>query len=169
MNFINNYIYAFLTGDTLQAFPVRQFSATDARLEGFEALVMVQPMQKIAVRASVDFVNAEDTKNNVPLPFTPPMRGLLRISYQDEMYSGMVEWRLAARQTRLGDGDTPTAGYGVVNLGAGIRFASEGIEHTMSIHCDNLFNLVYRDNLSVIKDFLPQPARGVRLNYDLVF
>ena len=169
VNFINNYIYAFLTGDTLQAFPVRQFSATDARLEGFEALVMVQPMQKIAVRASVDFVNAEDTKNNVPLPFTPPMRGLLRMSYQDEMYSGMVEWRLAARQTRLGDGDTPTAGYGVVNLGAGIRFAREGIEHTMSIHCDNLFNLVYRDNLSVIKDFLPQPARGVRLNYDLVF
>jgi len=40
------------------------------------------------------------------------------MSYQDEMYSGMVE-APAARQTRLGDGDTPTAGYGVVNLGAG--------------------------------------------------
>ena len=167
-NFIHNYIYAFLTGDTLQAFPVRQFSATDARLEGFEALLMIQPVQRFALRASIDFVNAEDTKNNVPLPFTPPMRGLLRMSYQDEMYSGMVEWRLAARQTRLGDGDTPTAGYGVVNLGAGIRFTSGGIEHTVSIHCDNLFNQVYRDNLSVIKDFVPQPARGVRLNYDLV-
>ena len=169
VNFINNYIYAFLTGDTLQAFPVRQFSATDARLEGFEALVLVQLAQKFAVRASVDFVNAEDTKNNVPLPFTPPMRGLLRTSYEGEMYSGMMEWRLAARQTRLGDGDTPTAGYGVVNLGAGIRFAGAGIEHTISIHCDNLFNQVYRDNLSVIKDFVPQPARGVRLNYDIVF
>ncbi len=129
---------------------------------------MIQPVQRFALRASIDFVNAEDTKNNVPLPFTPPMRGLLRMSYQDEMYSGMVEWRLAARQTRLGDGDTPTAGYGVVNLGAGIRFTSGGIEHTVSIHCDNLFNQVYRDNLSVIKDFVPQPARGVRLNYDLV-
>ena len=141
---------------------MRQFSATDARLEGFEALVVIQPVQKIALRASIDFVNAEDTKNNVPLPFTPPMRGLLRLSYQSEMYSGMVEWRLAARQTRLGDGDTPTAGYGIVNLGAGIRFASGGIENTISIHCDNLFNQVYRDNLSVIKDFVPQPARGVR-------
>ena len=169
VNFINNYIYAFLTGDTLQAFPVRQFSATDSRLEGFEALVLIQPVQKIALRASIDFVNAEDIKNNVPLPFTPPMRGLLRMTFQGEMYSGMVEWRLAARQTRLGDGDTPTAGYGVVNLGAGIRFAGAGIEHTISLHCDNLFNQVYRDNLSVIKDFLPQPARGVRLNCDLLF
>ena len=169
VNFINNYIYAFLTGDTLQAFPVRQFSATDARLEGFEALVLVQPVQRIAVRASIDFVNAQDTKNNAPLPFTPPMRGLLRTSYQDEMYSGMMEWRLAARQSRLGDGDTPTAGYGVVNLGIGIRFAHGGIEHNFSLHCDNLFNKVYRDNLSVIKDFVPQPARGVRLNCDFIF
>ena len=169
VNFINNYIYAFLRGDTLQDFPVRQFSATDARLEGFEALVMVQPVQRIALRASIDFVNAEDTKNNVPLPFTPPMRGLLRMSYQDEIYSGMVEWRLAARQARLGDGDTPTAGYGVVNLGIGIRFAHGEIEHNISLHCDNLFNQVYRDNLSVIKDFVPQPARGIRLNCDFIF
>ena len=169
VNFINNYIYAFLTGDTLQAFPVRQFSATNARLEGFEALVIVQPFQKISLRASIDYVNAEDTKNSAPLPFTPPMRGLLRMSYQDAVFSGMVEWRLTARQTRLGDGDTPTAGYGVVNLGAGIRFANGAVEHSLSIHCDNLFNQVYRDNLSVIKDFVPQPARGVRLNLDAVF
>ena len=169
VNFINEYIYAFLRGDTLLNFPVRQFAPTDARLAGFEALVMVQPVQKIALRASIDLVNAEDTRKNVPLPFTPPMRGLLRMSYQDEIYSGIVEWRLAARQTRLGDGDTPTAGYGVVNLGAGLRFAHGGIEHNISIHCDNFFNQVYRDNLSVIKDFVPQPARGIRLNIDLVF
>ena len=169
VNFINNYIYAFLNGDTLQAFPVRQFAATDARLEGFEAMLVYQPVQKIAVRASVDLVNAEDTRNNVPLPFTPPMRGLLRLTYQDVAWSGIVEWRLAARQTRLGDGDTPTAGYGVVNLGAGIRFANGSIEYTLSLRCDNLLNQVYRDNLSVIKDFVPQPARGVRLNCDVLF
>ena len=81
----------------------------------------------------------------------------------------MIELRLAAGQTRLGDGDTPTAGYGIVNLGAGIRFAGEGFVHNISIHCDNLFNRAYRDNLSVAKDFLPQPARGARLTYDVLF
>ena len=34
---------------------------------------------------------------------------------------------------------------------------------------DNVFNTVYRDNLSVIKDFLPQPGRGIRLNYQLLY
>jgi hypothetical protein len=97
------------------------------------------------------------------------MRGLFRVTYREKVYSGMIELRLAASQTLLGDGNTPTAGYGVVNVGAGIRIAQSGLVHNISLHCDNLFNRVYRDNLSVAKDFLPQPARGERLTYDLLF
>jgi iron complex outermembrane receptor protein len=175
VNFISNYIYAYLRGDTIDALPVRQFSASDARLMGFEASMMVQPIRNLAMQANADYVNAEDTKNDVPLPFIPPLRGLLRLIYQvvpsdgDIIYSGTFEWRLAASQTRLGVGDTYTAGHGVVNISAGIRFNEGGFVHNFGIHCDNLFNQVYRDNLSVIKDFMPQPGRGVRMNYDLMF
>ncbi len=169
VNIIRNYIYGFLRGDTLEGFPVRQFTATDARLAGFEASVEVQPMVNLALRASTDYVQAEDTRNNVPLPFTPPWRGLLRGTYQESRYVGMIEWRGAARVTRLGIGDTPTGGYGVVNLGVGVRLTERGVLHDISLHCDNVFNRVYRDNLSVIKDFIPQPARGFRLNYELIF
>jgi iron complex outermembrane receptor protein len=169
INIINNYIYGFLRGDTIQDFPVRQFASTNARLMGFEAAVNLQPWDDFLFRASSDYVNAEDTKNNVPLPFTPPLRGLLRGTYQDKTWMGMVEWRMAASQTRLGEGDTPTSGYNVFNLGIGVRFTQQGTVHNISLHCDNLFNAVYRDNLSVVKDFLPQPARGFRLNYEFIY
>ncbi len=169
LNYINNFIYGFLRGDTIQGFPVRQFTATNARLMGFEAAINVQPWDHFAIRASSDYVNAEDTQNNVPLPFTPPLRGLLRGTYQDNTWMGMVEWRMAASQTRLGIGDTPTSGYTVMNLGFGVRFTQQGVVHNISIHCDNVFNTVYRDNLSVVKDFIPQPARGFRLNYELIY
>jgi iron complex outermembrane receptor protein len=169
VNFINNYIYGFLRGDTIQGFPVRQFAATNSRLMGFEASVTVQPWDYVAIKASSDYVNAEDTQHDVPLPFTPPLRGLLRATYQDEKWMGMLEWRMAAAQTRLGDGDTPTGGYAVMNLGAGIRFVENSVVHSISLHCDNVFNTVYRDNLSVIKDFIPQPARGFRLNYEMIY
>jgi iron complex outermembrane receptor protein len=148
---------------------VRQFGATNARLLGFDASVTVEPAQYVALKAGADYVNAEDTRQNVPLPFTPPLRGLLRATYQDRTYMGMIETRVAARQTRLGEGDTPTAGYAVVNLGVGVRFARQRIVQNISIHCDNVFNRVYRDNLSVIKDFIPQPARGFRLNYQAMY
>jgi iron complex outermembrane recepter protein len=168
-NKIRNYIYGFLRGDTIQGFPVRQFGATSARLFGLDASITVQPAQYFALKAGADYVNAEDTKQNVPLPFTPPLRGLLRATYQDRTYMGVIETRLAARQTRLGEGDTPTAGYAVVNFGVGVRLTRQRLVHNIGLHCDNVFNRVYRDNLSVIKDFIPQPARGFRLNYQVTY
>ncbi len=168
-NFISHYIYGFLTGDTLLDFPVRQFAATDARLLGFEAGVTVKAAKNIALRASSDCVKAQDTRADVPLPFTPPLRGLLRGTYQEPDFSAMIEWRLAAKQTRLGDGDTETPGYGLVNLGVGFRRTAGGRVHTIALHADNVFNRDYRDHLSVIKDFVPQPGRGFRLNYELAF
>jgi iron complex outermembrane recepter protein len=169
LNYITRYIYGFLRGDTIQNFPVRQFAATDARLMGFEAAVTVQPVRNVALRASSDYVNAENTQLNVPLPFIPPLRGLLRATYQNQRYTGMIEWRGAASQTRLGGGDTPTAGYALVNLGVGLRVTQKGLVHNIGIYADNVFNRVYRDNLSVIKDFVPQPGRGIRLNYELLY
>lgn len=169
VNNISHYIYGFLRGDTIQGFPVRQFGATNARLFGFEASVTVQPVQNFALKAGADYVNAEDITRRVPLPFTPPLRGLLRLTYQDPIYMGMVETRAAARQTRLGEGDTPTAGYAMLNLGIGVRLTLQRLVNNISLHCDNVFNRVYRDNLSVIKDFIPQPARGFRLNYQATY
>jgi hypothetical protein len=50
-----------------------------------------------------------------------------------------------------------------------MRLARQRVLNNISIHCDNVFNRVYRDNLSVIKDFIPQPARGFRLNYEVTY
>jgi iron complex outermembrane receptor protein len=169
VNSIHNFIFGFLRGDVIQGFPVRQFAATNARLFGVDASVTIEPIQYFALRAGVDYVNAEDTKQHVPLPFTPPLRGLLRATYQSPIYMGMIETRAAAKQTRLGEGDTPTAGYAIVNLGVGVRLTQRRLVNNLSLHCDNVFNRVYRDNLSVIKDFIPQPARGFRLNYQATY
>ena len=82
---------------------------------------------------------------------------------------GMIEWRGAAAQTRLGAGDTPTSGYGIYNLGVGLRIPQGGIIHNISIHLDNVLNREYYDAVSVIKTWVSQPGRGVRLNYELLY
>ncbi len=169
LNYIKDYIYGFLRGDTIQDFPVRQFTATKARLYGFEASTTIIAAPWLTFRASGDYVNAQDTRNAVPLPFTPPLRGLVRVTFQQQHYFAMAEGRFAASQTRLGEGDTPTDGYAVMNVGVGLRLVHGARESLINLVCSNLFNRVYRDNLSVIKDFLPQPARGVRLSYQLSY
>jgi len=167
--FIQDYIYGFLTGDTLESLPVRQFSATDARLIGYEASVTVEVAPHVALGAASDYVNAQDTKTDAPLPFTPPLRGLLRASYSSERWSGDIDWRLVAKQDRLGQGDTPTEGYGLLNAGVGLRRAGGHVVHDLRLSCDNIFDRDIRDHLSVIKDFLPMPGRSIRLDYVLSY
>ena len=164
-NFISDYIYDFLTGDTIQAFPVREFAATDARLVGFEAKVDIEAAPHVVLLASSDYVNAQNTRTDTPLPFTPPWRGVVRATYRDESRTGMVEVRLAADQNRLGPGETATKGYAVLNLGAGLRITKGGFVHEIGLHVDNVFDTEYRDHLSVVKDFLPQPGRALKLDY----
>jgi len=178
VNFINNFIYGKYTGADSLGFPIRIFSQTNARLMGFEASMNVQIANYLALRTSVDYVNGEQTSDSVqPLPNIPPLHGLLRLNYQDNTYSGIIEWRLAAAQNQLGYGDIPTAGYGVVNIGGGVRLTQGDMIHSIGIYCDNLLDMKYYDNLSVIRYytpttdgfFVPQPGRGFRLTYDLLF
>ena len=56
-----------------------------------------------------------------------------------------------------------------MNLGLGVRLLQSRVVHNLSFHVDNAFNTVYRDNLSVVKDFIPQPGRGFRLNYQIIY
>lgn len=169
LNSINHYIYPFLRGDTIQNFPVRQFGATDARLAGFEASITVAPVSHLVLDARGSYVNAQDTRQHMPLPFIPPLHGSVRGTWQDGKYMGALEVRMAAPQHRLADGETPTNGYTIVNVGAGMRVLSRGLESVITVHCDNAFDTVYRDHTSVIKDFLPQPGRGFRINYQLFY
>jgi outer membrane receptor protein involved in Fe transport len=55
------------------------------------------------------------------------------------------------------------------NLGAGLRFPQGGVVHNISVHLDNVFNRRYYDAVSVIKTWVPQPGRGVRLNYEIQY
>ncbi len=173
-NLISNYIYSYFPGPTDTTsqpnYPIRNFAQTDAHLFGVEFSTTVQLTTHFSTTVNVGYVNATAVRDSsTPLPFTPPMKGLIRFNYQDNTYRAMLEWRLTNAQDRVGLGETTTAGYGVVNLGVGMRIPMGRAVHQVSLHCDNLLNQKYFDHLSVIKGFLPQPARGFRLAYDFLF
>jgi iron complex outermembrane receptor protein len=174
INFITNYIYSYFPGPTdttaTPRYPIRNFAQTDARLMGVEVSTTVQLLTHFSVSANMSYVRADAVRDTTkPLPFIPAMKGLVRFNYQDNTYGALLEWRLTNSQNRIGIGETSTAGYGVVNLGASMRIPMGSAVHQVSLHCDNLLNQKYFDHISVIKGFLPQPARGFRLAYDLLF
>jgi iron complex outermembrane receptor protein len=77
--------------------------------------------------------------------------------------------RAAARQERLGDYESPTAGYAVGDLTAGVRLLLGARLHTLTLRVDNLLDQEFRDHLSRVKEILPEAGRNVSLLYRVTF
>ena len=140
---------------------MRQFAPTNARLLGFEASVTVQPVADIrAASAGGLRERAGHAAERAAAVHAAAARTAARDVSRSSASWDLIEERVAARQTRLGDGDTPTPGYAIVNVGVGDAHRPGARSCTcIRLSCDNLFDRVYRDNLSVVKDFIPQPGR----------
>jgi iron complex outermembrane receptor protein len=104
---------------------------------------------------------------NVPL--MPPLNGSLGVRWDRVRWFAGVGTRLAARQDDLGDFETETAGYALLNLSAGWRFVIGSRLHSLTLRVDNALDQEYRDHLSRMKEIMPESGRNVSLLYRLRF
>ena len=166
--------------------PRFQYTNEDARFTGIEGEVDAFLTSVFRFEASASLVNARFTSERADIPvfdgsdttfvpasshppLIPPAHGRvgLRIEQPGRFFGGGV--RLVARQDRLGDFETETAGYALADAAAGLRLVRGGVLHTITLRVDNLFDTEYRDHMSRTKDILPGPGRNISLLYRLAF
>ena len=75
----------------------------------------------------------------------------------------------AATQDRVFGAEQPTDGYTLVKLFASYSFVSGGATSTITARVDNVTNELYQNHLSLIKDFVPEMGRNVKLLYNVRF
>jgi iron complex outermembrane recepter protein len=166
---INNFIFLAPTGEVEDGLPVANFTQGNSRFVGAEARMDVGLTSNIWLLSSLDYVNAELTDTNLPLPRIPPLRG--RIGFE-AFYKGLrfnPEVIMARDQDRLFTNETRTAGYTTVNLTGSYTFARQHSAQTISVNAFNLNNRLYFNHLSFIKGFVPEIGRGVRVVYTVRF
>jgi len=148
---------------------VGQYDQDNARFVGTEARFETELHPIVWLNLGLDYVNAELTSDNTPLPRIPPLRGRAGLEIR---YKGLLlnpEIIMTNHQDRLFPNESRTAGYAVANL-SGSYLVSHG--HTAHILSFNFFNLgdrLYRNHLSFIKEFAPEMGRGLRITYTLRF
>ena len=76
---------------------------------------------------------------------------------------------MAARQDRIGEFETATDGYTVLNLSAGARVTLGGRLNVLTLSLDNATNTEYRNHLSRVKEIMPEAGRGLSFTYRVVF
>lgn len=184
-NDFSNYLYAQDTGQPNNRRPDLnnyQFVGTEAILYGTEFSGEFQFMSNFVVDGSVSYTIAErqvseseqqttgfesDTR---PLPQIPPLKSKLSLRYiSNKGLEIGTRLRLAAKQDRVGEFETPTDGYTLVDAFAQYRVDGSKFLHTFALNFNNVLNQEYYNHLSRIKDLRPEAGFNANLLYRIYF
>jgi iron complex outermembrane receptor protein len=149
--------------------PFIEFVAADSMLQGVEAHADFEAFPGIFVELGYDIVRGELREGNQPLPRIPPTRFRGGLRYQKNALQAGGELIAAAKQDRVFGEETPTDGYNLLKLFAAYSFGNDRIMHTLTARLDNATNELYRNHLSLIKDFVPEMGRNFKLIYSVRF
>jgi iron complex outermembrane recepter protein len=155
--------------DDHDEFPFIEFVGADSLLHGIEAHADFQIAPRLFGEVGFDLVRGRLRGSGEALPRIPPTRLRTSLRYQADAFQAGGEWIAAARQDRVFDEEHETDGYHVFRLFGSYSFVGGGAVHTLTGRLDNVTNTLYRNHLSLIKDFVPEMGRNVRLIYSVRF
>lgn len=168
---LRNFVYTAFTGatDPGSKLAIVNYAQVNSRFVGTEASIEAKVASSLWLNGKVDYVRAELTELNKPLPRIPPLRGTVGLDWRYKAFSVRPEMILVNRQARVFDHEVATAGYGLFNLNASYTFVTKRVAHVLSVSGQNLTDKLYRNHLSFIKAIAPEIGRTVLLNYALRF
>ena len=169
-NAINGYVFPLETGKLSRVrLPIFQFHGEDAVLSGFEGALEWVVAGDLKVEAVGSYVRGTIRSTSEPLPLIPPLQGRFAVGFAPRNWFAEAETRVAARQDRTGPFESPTDGYAVFDLSAGIRITVGGRLNVITVRGENLGNTEYRNHLSRVKEIMPEAGRSVSVTYRVVF
>ena len=169
-NNITNYVYGEDTDRLSRVLlPIYQFQGNDAVFNGFEAGVDADLGRGLVLNAVASSVNGIIRDTDQPLPLVPPLKGHVALKYERPSWFIRAEAEMAARQDRIGEFETATDGFAVLNFGTGARVTLGGRLNVLTASLNNATNAQYRNHLSRVKEIMPEAGRGVSLTYRVVF
>ena len=166
---MHDFVYLAPTGEINSGLVEAVYAQRDARYQGVEGRLNFELRPEFWLNLGFDAVDAELTSDNTPLPRIPPFRCRLGADYRYKGIALMPELVLASRQDRIFSTETPTAGYGVLNLRASYTVTRQHSIHMFGVNFYNAGNNLYRNHLSFIKAFAPEMGRGVQFTYTIRF
>jgi iron complex outermembrane receptor protein len=168
---IRDFVFLAPTGDVdaEDDLPVARYSQGNSRFTGTEAQLAVALHNNLWLNTGFDYVNAELTDANTPLPRIPPLRGRVGLDFNYKGLTVSPEAVMAKDQNRIFPLETRTGGYTVYNLKGTYSLTGQHLVHVFSLSGFNLGNRFYLNHLSFIKDIAPEIGRGVRFTYTMRF
>ncbi len=165
---MHDFVFLNPTGDFDDGLPVANYQQADSRFIGAEAKTEINLARPLWLLLGFDAVDANITSTaRMNLPRIPPVRGRVGLNWNWRSLNVRPEVVMANRQWQIAPNETETAGYAVMHLTAMYSIARQHFMHTFQVNTFNLGDRLYRNHLSLIKQFAPEIGRGVRVSYTL--
>jgi iron complex outermembrane receptor protein len=125
------------------------------------------------IRSDVSTVFAED-KSGEPLPLIPATRfnNTLKVQFKQKEHftvkSIFVQDIYKLEQNRVGQFETASDSYNLVNIGANMEVKTKSLSFDIDAGVKNLLNTEYIDHLSRLKDF-DLSAQGINFYLGVKF
>ncbi|HEX2852027.1 MAG TPA: TonB-dependent receptor [Opitutaceae bacterium] len=141
-----------------------RFVAKDAEFSGAEIELSFHLIDResgnVHVDLTGDYVRAQQTTDDAPLPRIPPLRYGVAVHGDRGPWHAAIEVRHTAPQNRVAAGETATPGFTLINADAGYTITRERVEFELFLRGTNLADAEARVHASFLKDFAPLAGRG---------
>jgi iron complex outermembrane receptor protein len=177
LNVIDNYIYLTPTDSVIDGKPVYEYKQSNAYLYGGEAGFHYHPHQIhwLHISSNVSVVLAED-KNGNALPLIPQTKinSTIGAEFKEKgkfhFKNIYVQHIYKFDQNRIGQFETPTKGYHLINLGVDAELKLSKQKLIFSTGVKNALNSSYIDHLSRFKPMsIPNPGINFYVGVKVVF
>lgn len=152
---IYNYIYSYklegMSQMTIGAYGLKTYKNINySTSKGAEFNIKAQIINNLTYINSVKYVHAE-TYNNLPLPLIPPLKIQQAVRYNINLFQFQLEYDYAMMQKRINVdyGDKVTPEFHLVNFRASKNFRIKATVLQVSLACENIFDLKYREHLDI--------------------
>ena len=146
-----------------------QMKGLRAQIYGFESDLRYQLNNLIYFGGSISVTRGDNLSQNRALEYMPPDKVQFSTEFDLNPLSVSLNLKKVFPQTRLGEFETKTDGFFIMNLNGSYTIQSSKISHKFIFQLDNIFNEVYYNHLSRIKTIMPEKGRSVNIQYRLVF
>jgi iron complex outermembrane recepter protein len=149
-----------------------QYIERAATFTGFEAELDWKLSEPLTLSLMSDYVRAENTTDNEPIPRMPPLRFGARLEWQQEHWTAGLEIRHATEQDRVKPApraELRSDAYTMLNADLARTFSINSQELMVFLRATNLLDEEARVSTSFRKDVAPLPGRGLTLGMRYTF
>jgi iron complex outermembrane receptor protein len=173
LDYFQDFTYQDFTGSEEDGLPVLRARQGDATFAGAEGSVEFDLLHRgnhhLLVEGWGDYVRAELTEEDHPLPRIPPLRLGSRIRYNGGTLRADVGVTRVTTQDRVAPLEEETQGYSMLDMSLGYRLFTGAVTHDFVLRGTNLADQEARNHTSFLKELAPLPGRELRFMYRIYF